>query len=105
MARHEQLAQEVMKQPRECPWILNCLREPARLTRRETGDRLRIDDEDQVSLLVKKKMLRPLGHHQGRRQLWFFADEVEEHAHDRRWMDKMTAILQEGEPPGAEEAK
>jgi hypothetical protein len=87
-----------MKEPREMPWILNCLRTPALYRRGDVMQRLGLRDEDEVSQIVKLRLIAPLGNRAGKQEMLFFADEVEARAHDRRWMEKMVRVLRGAEP-------
>jgi len=64
--------------------------------------RLGLRDEDEVSKIVKMRLIAPLGNRSGKQEMLFFADEVEARSHDRRWMEKMVRMLREGEPPAGE---
>ena len=51
-------------------------------------------DDDSVGPLIERKLVKPLGG-PAEGQLWFWADDAEAFAHDRKWMDKMTTVLRE----------
>ena len=98
MGRKQSSSKEYMKEPREMPWILNCLRPPALYKRGDVMRRLGFRDEDEVSKIVRLRLIAPLGNRTGKQEMLFFADEVEARAHDRPWMEKMVRVLREGEP-------
>ncbi len=90
----------MMKQPPDVPWILNCVRPPALYTRFLVVHRLGLRDEDAVSQLVERGLLEPLGQRTGKKQMLFFGDEIEERAHDRRWLERVVKVLKGPEDPG-----
>jgi hypothetical protein len=81
-----------MKEPPQLPAILFCRRLPARLTRKQTADLLGIGDVDLISAAVEKKLLRSMKRSSNKDEYGFFADEIEQHAHDRNWMEKMNQV-------------
>lgn len=76
------------------PWILDVRRVPALYTREDVKHRLNLGDDDAVSKLVDAGLLRPLGERQGKQQMYFWAEEIEEKIRDRRWMERVVICLQ-----------
>jgi hypothetical protein len=75
------------------PWILMTVRLPALYTRLYVMWRLGLHDVEAVSKLVEARLLHCLGGRTGRQEMWFFADELEEKAHDREWCNKVVRLL------------
>jgi hypothetical protein len=74
--------------------MLQVLRLPARLTVEQAGVLLGFH-EDAVGILIKTKMLEPLGGHAPGAQRMFAAVEIQRLRNDLKWLSKATRLLRE----------
>jgi hypothetical protein len=74
--------------------ILHVLRLPARLNAEEAAVLLGFHEEA-IGILVKAKMLEPLGGHAPGAQRMFAAVEIQRLHNDVKWLSKATRLLRE----------
>jgi hypothetical protein len=72
--------------------ILNFLRLPARLTVEQTARLCGFQPHD-IPVLIKKKLLNPLGSNQRNSVRYFARREIEEKCEDRKWLDRATKAI------------
>lgn len=77
---------------RDANSVLNILRLPARLTVEQTAKLCGFQPHD-IPVLVKKKLLLPLGSNQRNSVRYFARSEVEEKCEDRKWLDRATRAI------------
>jgi len=74
--------------------VLHALRLPARLTVEQAAALLGVHD-DAIGILMKAKMLEPLGGHAPGAQRTFAAVEIQRLHDDLKWLSKATRLLRE----------
>lgn len=79
----------------ESPQILLWLRLPARLSRREAAYLLNFRDEESISVLVRAKLLKPLGDPPEGAPMWFATVEILRLSQDVKWLSKATKVVRE----------
>src|SRR2546425_11377065 len=72
--------------------LLNLSRWPARLDAHDTAVALGFTDHD-IPVLVKAKLLKPLGNPAPNSPKWFSTIEIVALAQDRSWLDKATKAV------------
>jgi hypothetical protein len=77
---------------RDANSILNFLRLPARLTVEQTARLCGFQNHD-IPVLIKKKLLNPLGSNQRNSVRYFARSEIEEKCEDRKWLDRATKAI------------
>lgn len=76
------------------PTVLNCLRMPARLDVEQTARVLGFAVHD-VPVLVRAKLIKPLGSPAPNAPKYFALCDVEVRARDLQWLDRATRALQQ----------
>lgn len=79
----------------DTPEILLWVRLPARLSRREAAYLLNFRDEESISVLVKAKLLKPLGDPPEGAPMWFATVEILRLSQDIKWLSKATKVVRE----------
>src|SRR5262249_26485170 len=72
--------------------ILTCLRLPARLDVQQTATLLGLQEHD-IPLLVRARLLKPLGKPASNSIKYFSSATVQNHANDCSWLDKATLTI------------
>jgi hypothetical protein len=72
--------------------VLTCPRLPGRLNVEQAAVLLGFLPHD-VPILVRAKLLKPLGNPAPNAPKYFPTHEVEEYAHDSEWLDKATKVI------------
>jgi hypothetical protein len=72
--------------------LLNVTRLPARLTAKQTADLLNFELHD-IPILIKHKLLKPLGNPAPNGHKWFSAKEIQELASDEKWLSTATRMI------------
>jgi hypothetical protein len=84
-----------MNQEPVTPQILLWLRLPARLSRREAAHLLNFRDEESISVLVRARLLKPLGNPPEGAPMWFATVYILRLSQDEKWLDKATKVVRE----------
>lgn len=79
----------------QTPPILLWPRLPARLSRREAAYLLNFRDEESISVLVRAKLLKPLGNPPEGAPMWFATVYILRLSQNEKWLDKATKIVRE----------
>jgi len=75
------------------PNILLWIRLPARLSRRQTADMFNFRDEESISVLVRAKLLKPLGNPPEGAPMWFATVYILQLSQDVNWLAKATLVV------------
>jgi hypothetical protein len=89
------ISQEISLTIPATPQIFFWLRLPARSSRRQAADLFGFRDEESISVLVRAKMLKPLGNPPEGAPLWFATAEILRLSQNVKWLDRASRVVRE----------